>query len=452
MTACRSYRCRWWVAAVLATGVLTGAKATAIEGIVWAPSRDDAPIGDALPGASHIEPADYTSEVLPEPAMQPGSRLRSQRPSGLARPAPWQSRQFVAEGAVTAETLPPPRSRAGTRISPEGLPVPEGEMFLPEGEIIGDEYGLAGDPECCGAGCCEPNCCGDWNSCGPVPIWCLLPRPNLQGFEAIAGVQGFTGPANRGGSGSFGFQEGFNWGMPLCGGCVSAQVGMLWTQSNFDGNFITPDMRNQRFLTGGLFRRVDWGLQGGVAVDYLHDEWDYQIDLAQVRGELSWKFCGPNEVGFWFTTGIADDAGGLRQPVEAGEDTFRMIDTEVEWESNDLYAFFLRRQFACGGEGRVFGGFTGYSQGLMGADFTLPLNPCWSARAGFLYLTPEDNEDAQLPDFVQETWNVSIQLVWTPFKRIDGCANYSRALLNVADNGSFATRYTTTQFNQPNPQ
>jgi hypothetical protein len=75
----------------------------------------------------------------------------------------------------------------------------------------------------------------------------------------------------------------------------------------------------------------------------------------------------------------------------------------------------------------------------MGADLMLPINPCWSARAGFLYVTPEDNEESLLPDYAEESWNVSIQLVWTPFKRPDCGPNYSRALLNVADNGSFAT-------------
>jgi hypothetical protein len=267
-----------------------------------------------------------------------------------------------------------------------------------------------------------------------------LPRPNLGNFEVLAGVQGFTGPANRGGSGSFGFHEGFNWGTPLCGGCVSAQFGMLWTQSNFDGNYLTPDMRNQRFMTLGLFRRVDGGLQCGLAIDYLHDEWDYQIDVAQLRGELSFKFCSPNEVGFWFTTGIVEDSGDLLQP-EIDPGFIDIVENPVDWEANDLYAFFFRRQFACGGEGRIYGGFTGNSQGLMGADLMLPINPCWSARAGFIYLTPESNDEAVLPDFQEENWNVSIQMVWTPFRRHGCVPTHSRALFDVADNNSFATRY-----------
>lgn len=437
MIARRPHLASLLAAAMLAAGVLAGG-ASGREGVGWSPNRDEAPISDRVPG--EIEPAQHSSEILPEPTVQPRSRLASSRPGGLSRPAPWQANSILADSRGI-ETLPPPRSRAGTRISPEGLPVPGGEMLFDEGAFVGDEYGLAGDA-CCGPDCCEPNCCGDWNSCGPVPICCLLPRPNLQNFEVLAGVQGFTGPANRGGSGSFGFQEGFNWGTPLCGGCVSAQVGMLWTQSNLDGSFITPDMRNQRFLTAGLFRRVDWGLQGGLAIDYLHDEWDYQIDLAQLRGEIGWKFCGPSEVGFWFTTGVTDDSTDLAQPVSIGNDIL-INDTSVDWEANDLYAFYYRRQFACGGEGRAFGGWTGNSQGLMGADFTVPLNPCWSARAGFLYLTPCDSENVQLPDYAEENWNVSIQLVWTPFKRPDGCPNYSRALQTVADNGSFATRFIT---------
>lgn len=452
---CRSSFCKLLAAASLAAGMLAEQSARAIEGIAWSPNRDEAPVADV---SDEVSLAEFTAEILPEASTRSQGRLMSHRPARLSRPAPWDARTYIANEQMAAETLPAPRlsrpqsaqrSRAGRRISPEGLPVPGGETYFEEGAIGSDGFidggfvdsGYPSGAACCGDTCCEPNCCGDWNSCGPVPICCLLPRPNLAHFEVLGGVQGFTGPANRGGSGSFGFHEGFNWGFPLCGGCVSAQFGMLWTQSNFDGNYLTPDMRNQRFLTAGLFRRVDAGLQGGLAIDYLHDEWDYQVDVAQLRGEISFKFCSPNEVGFWFTTGVVDDGGDLNQPVLDPNGSIDFDVNPVTWQSNDLYAFFCRRQFACGGEGRVFGGFTGNSQGLMGADFMVPLNPCWSARAGFLYLTPEDNADSPLPDFQQEDWNVSVQLVWTPFRKTNCVPAHSRALFTVADNGSFATRF-----------
>src|SRR5262249_4616006 len=232
--------------------------------------------------------------------------LLMRRPAGLSRPAPTRARASWAAAPSAAESLP---SATGAPASPEGLPVPA-EGMLYDG-YQGNGPWLGGG-DCCGP--CGPNCCGNWRSCGPVPPCCLLPCIPLDNLEFFAGVQGFTGPANRGGSGSFGFHEGFNWGTPVCG-FLAWQWGVNWTQNNFDGNFLTNDQRNQIFLTAGMFRRVDWGLQGGLVVDYFHDEWDYSADLLQLRGELSCLYCGCNEVGFWFTAGVNDSTNlQIRRP------------------------------------------------------------------------------------------------------------------------------------------
>jgi hypothetical protein len=181
------------------------------------------------------------------------------------------------------------------------------------------------------------------------------------------------------------------------------------------------------------------GLQGGVVFDWLHDEWDYEVDLSQLRGELSWKCC-QDDFGAWVALGINDGSSVMGTPVDAGNNTIRVIDRNVNWDVNDMYAFFWRRQFQCGGEGRAFGGFTANGQWLVGADALVPLNPCWSLRGNFLYLIPNDDGQDPFPDFVEETWNVSLSLVWTPFARPSCGPNYCRPLFNVADNGSFATR------------
>jgi hypothetical protein len=166
------------------------------------------------------------------------------------------------------------------------------------------------------------------------------------------------------------------------------------------------------------------------------------LDLVQLRGEVSWKFCCPDEFGFWFTQGLSDDIADARIAVPVGADDIRIVTQGAEWESNDLYSFFWRRQFACGGEGRIFGGFTGASQGLMGADAQAPLNPCWNLRAGFLYVVPLDGEQQGIPDHAEETWNVSVSLVWTPYGGNPCGPNYCRPLFNVADNGTFATQFS----------
>ena len=422
----RGATCWSLAAAMLAVGLLAPAPGQAqIGGIVadeepaasWSPSRDDAELANG-PGRASL--AEFQNEVLPEGSPVTNSRLMSRRPAGLSRPAPWN--MTLAADGQSAEPISTPDG--GELASPRGLPVPQG--MYSQGSYV-DE----------GGSCCN-GCCGNWNTCGPAPICCLLPRLDCSSFEVFGGVQGFTGPANRGAGGSFGFHEGFNWGSSLCG-CGAFQVGTNWTQSNLDGSFITDETRDQVFVTGGWFRRCDMGLQGGVVVDWLHDEWDYEVDLTQIRAEVSWKCC-QDDFGAWVALGINDGESVINTVVEAGENTFRVIDVNAAWEVNDMYAFFWRRQFQCGGEGRAFGGFTANGQGLLGADALVPLNPCWSLRGNFLYLIPNDSNEDVVEDFTEETWNVSLSVVWTPFARPNGCQNYCRPLFNVADNGSFATR------------
>src|SRR4051794_27796315 len=363
--------------------------------LAWAPNRDDAIIIDGVPSA-----------MLPQDSALSKS-LQAQRPRSLARPMPMRSRTYMTEAPMATETLP---MITGTPRGPDGLPVAPGaeEYYDPTGMISAD--GATGDA-CCNSCCSLFGPCGSCNGgrgvCCWIPICIFIPRPPKDGLEFFGGVQGFTGPANRGGSGSFGFHEGFNWGLPL-GGFMAYQFGANWTQSNFDGSFLTPDTRNQLFLTGGLYRRVDWGLQGGVVVDYLHDAWDYNADLLQLRGELSYLYCGCNEIGFWFTAGL-NNADNLTMNLPTFRDQTGNVASAPGTASlvvNDIYAFFFRRTFASGGQGRLFGGFTSHSQGLVGGDATLPINPNWSLRSNFIYAAPSGGNSDTDPRFAQESWNI----------------------------------------------
>ncbi len=398
----------------LAIGLLVGGWLLAsivpahAQRVGWSPSRDEAVIAldDAVVGTGIRQTAEYVEEIAPTP----GRRLAAPRP---ARLMPRTSVGRMHEGPVEEPAI-------------------VGELPM--------SAGTPGDCTSCGGNNCGQcvDCCGNWNSCGPVPLCVLLPRPRLDNLEFTAGVHGFTGPLNRGAGGSFGFHEGFNFALPICyGDWGCGQVGAQWTQSNFDGSLLTEEQRNQIFLTAGFFRRVDWGLQCGLVFDYLHDEWDYELDLGQLRGELGWRYCGCHELGFRFSVGVNDDDGEFNVIAnDEQEVVIRQIDGHVE--VNDLFAFYYRRQFACGGEGRLFGGFTDNHQGLVGGDARVPLNACWSLAADFLYVVPTDDSD--FPAFAEETWNVSIGVVWTPCAR-PGCGpNYCRPLFDIANNGTFATR------------
>lgn len=404
---------------LLAGGWLLASSVPALgQRVGWSPSRDEAVILDdqSAVGTGVRQAAEFVEEIAP-PAGRP---LSAPRPARLM-PRTSVGRmheQIIEEPAIVSD-----------------VPVP---MEMHTGHP-GDCASCGGGVSCGGANCGQcVDCCGNWNSCGPVPLCVLLPRPCLNNLEFTAGVHGFTGPLNRGISGSFGFHEGFNFGLPICrGNWGCGQIGAQWTESNFDGSLLTEDQRNQIFLTAGFFRRVDWGLQAGIVFDYLHDEWDYELDLGQLRGELGWRYCGCHELGFRFSVGTNDDDGVFNILADdEGEIVLEQVQGRVE--VNDLFAFYYRRQFTCGGEGRLFGGFTNNHQGLFGGDARLPLSPWWSLAADFLYVVPTD--DSSVPGFAEETWNVSIGVVWTPFAK-PGCGpNYCRPLFDVASNGTFATR------------
>jgi hypothetical protein len=329
--------------------------------------------------------------------------------------------------AMSPEVIESPR--AGQRILiDEGA----GDVHLPHSDYWED----GGDCGSCGHTSYGRKYCGD-PACGGGD--CCLPCFRLDTIELFAGAHGFTGPLNRG-SGSFGFHEGINAGLPfICGFAI--QGGYQATQSNFEGAFFTPDDRTQSFVTVGLFRRVDLGLGGGVVVDYLSDEWDYDVNLAQLRGELSWKMPCEHEWGFWFAAGLdrsTIDARQVQFPVPGEEeDTVVISDGAYTVQPLDIYAFFYRKQFACGGECRAWGGFTDDSRGLLGGNVRLPVSTCLSFATDFLYIIPAESSQTA---FAEEAWNVSFNLVWTPRFRPRCGPEYCRPLFDVANNGSFVVQ------------
>jgi hypothetical protein len=214
------------------------------------------------------------------------------------------------------------------------------------------------------------------------------------------------------------------------------QVGYRGISSNYSGASFSEDSRNQGFITAGLFRRVDWGLQGGVVVDFLSDDWYYDtLELTQLRGELSWVYPQCHELGFWFSAGSKNN--DVQSVVLVDGQPQTLIET---YEPTDLMAFFYRRRFEeiGGGYGRLFAGFTGSSEGLIGADFKLPLTPSLALQSEFTYLVPKDGNNRVA--HLQEAWNVGITLIWYPGCRKATGIDYFRPLLDVADNGNFIVR------------
>ena len=316
--------------------------------------------------------------------------------------------------------------------------------------LFGSDVSLLGEVACGADGGFPCDCDGCVAACefDRLPLCLPLLRVNWCRFDFFAGVQGYTGPMNlvaadggndavRSGTGSFGFYQGFNEGRSLrrfLGIDLAAQFGLRATQSNLSGTEFTNDTRQQVFVTGGFFRRVDYGLQYGVVVDYLNEDWYFQADLTQLRGELSWRTRRCDEFGFQFMT----DLGGEQSATLLRDVTGNRIRSTASFEATDQYRFFYRWRLRDEGSWSVFGGWSEDKHGLLGTQIDLPLMQQVALQTGFTYLVPDDALGQV--DHRSEAWNVSLGLVLRPGGPRRGVQRYSTPLLSVADNGTFVLR------------
>ncbi|TWU60648.1 hypothetical protein Poly51_09280 [Rubripirellula tenax] len=418
-------------------------------------------------------------------ALAAGNQLRTpqkKRTSTIARAATGQVRPALAEAPLDGTLI---RSKAANQVRQVGFldgctngcgPVCDccdsGPSCGMESSC-GIEAGCGFEPGCgfdngCGVESCqscgpptcgmesylgEPACgmemygdCSCDACCGPnsIPVCLPLLRINWCRFQFFAGVQGFKGPMNfanttaanpnsRSGSGSFGFYEGLNEGRSLkrwLGWDMAAQLGFRATQSNLSGAEFTDETRNQVFVTGGLFRRVDYGLQYGLVFDYLNDDWWYQGRMTQLRGEVSWKTADCHGFGFQFMSGLGDDSSDTFVRNSAGV----LTRSTINFEPTDQYRLFYRRLLAGSGDWTAFGGWTDRSDTILGAGMNLPLRQKLMLSLGSTYLIP--NQDSTNFGNREENWNISMGLVYRPGGPM-GCGRYCRPLFDVADNGTF---------------
>ena len=270
---------------------------------------------------------------------------------------------------------------------------------------------------------------------GPDTPWNeSLKRWWTRDLEIFGGVHGFKGPFDQGRNGNFGFHEGFNFGAPLGIFDWGWQFGAEAAQSNFSSDdAVDPRSadRNQFFVTGGIFKRArEWGFQWGVTYDWLHDVYYTAADMKQIRSDTSFLFPGGvHEIGYFGAYGT----GGAN---------WVLLDRQVKYfivmESTDVFAFYYRRYFDGGGDGRIWLGFSGRGDGLVGGEIRVPMGKSWELENRFNYLIPKQGSGTGAE--AQESWGVTIDLVFYvghPAR----CERYHpyRPMLNVADNTLFMT-------------
>ena len=398
--------------------------------------------------------------------------LRRGEPRPMAPQQPGTVRSVPREWSPvrTPEVRTPVRTVSGVMQPGPGLPsdgwtaddleaVP-GEMDaapIPMDDVYGG-YESIGPCDSCGdcslgmCGDCGCGACGDcaYGACGPGypgcwygPWWGWQQFWHRQSwwishFSFFAGVHGFKGIADRGRNGNFGFHEGLNWGAPLGDPFnLGYQLGVQVVHSDFSGHQAAEDDiircsdRDQVFFTGGLFRRAPCGgMQGGVVFDLLHDRYYATANLRQIRTESALVFsCGRREIGFWGAFGVSDDV----------LDFYRRDQAEngiVLLKPRDTYSLFYRRHFSGGGQGRVWAGISGNGDALLGGDCRIPIGTHWALENSFTYMVPKDGSGGVAQQ--EETWNVSIHLVWYPCREARCAINSPfHPLFRVADNGLF---------------
>jgi hypothetical protein len=379
--------------------------------------------------------ADWQQRVLKQ--SQPPRRVASDRwvsPSQSAGQMPTEQSQ-MASAAMPMEQPARVKTRAkwvsGREVIPPGTPVPQFDEPMTADEAFSTEGG-GGCSECggdeCGGDSCDGPECGQACDFG-YEIFDGRCHRWLRDFSFFVGGDAFKGPLDRGKNGNFGLNEGLNLAGPLGDpwGC-GYQIGANFVQSNFSGapTISTPNYtlfapcRRQTFVTGGIFRRaLCHGFQGGVAFDYLHDEYYQSADLTQIRSETGFVINDSYEIGYYGVYGLQTD---------------RVIDGKLD--PTDMFVIYMRRYFDTGGEGRLWGGATGSGDGLLGVDLWLPLGKGFALENRINYMIPKQGSGATAQP--RESWGFAVQLVWYPGQTaVCMKQNPFRAMFNVADNSLF---------------
>jgi len=396
------------------------------------PRRVAAPV---RPVAAAVEkPMEQASEPIVEPPYtarltRPAPPVDSERPAApvampvssrstravAAQPRPMRRPPVVPTGRRSTSTAGQHRHAAHRQtewLNAEEVPA---DIQLEQGPVL-NEHGHGCECEACVSHCgAECHVCDDW-------CW-------SQDLILFGGTQGFKSAPDRGQNGNFGFHEGINWGGPMWNRYgIGYQIGAQVTHSDLSGTQVNgvfdDDPRSQAFLSAGLFRRGDQfnRLQMGVVADWLRDEYLIDVNLTQVRAEMSYFLTPRNEVGF---------AGAFNAKADSG----RVVTTQEEWAPVEQYNVFWRHRFSTTSEGRLMAGTTGEGDGLFGGETMVAISPRFALQGAFLYLNPGGGTT----DAVSlESWGISMNMIWYPgqsgFRSIQ---SLYRPLFNVADNSTF---------------
>lgn len=402
----------------------------------------------------------------PRRTVDPRSNVNSTRGLNSRRIQPMQASRVPS-------SYVPQHLRLTQYVSQESVVEDQAPIMSQEEMFIGDEVYMDSDCgncgeclDCCGSSggyfdACDP--CFDRGGCDPCVLqncWLRHLGPLFRNSEWNFGAVGFKSPrydmlleykTNTGedvqknivfDDSSYGFNFDFNSGIPLCHltcGLLSAQFGARWVHSNFDGKPISKDGRRQVFVTTGLYRRVDYGLQVGVVTDFLQDDWYVTTKVNQVRGDIAWVYPSGKMFGFKFATGTRSDGNEKSwQHVPYHKPGAPVIDITYTNNTRTLeyYRFYYQYLAPCGGTAEYFAGWSEQNQAIFGADWDVPLKDFVAIKTGFTYFGPgRDTVDIDIGGDGHDSWNIYTGCVYRPRGR-SWYRCYDKPLFNVADNGT----------------
>jgi hypothetical protein len=155
----------------------------------------------------------------------------------------------------------------------------------------------------------------------------------------------------------------------------------------------------------------------------MHDHWYVTMNLLQIRAEISYLL-GFHELGIWAAAHTKSDTQGAPSSFDT---------PTVTWQANNQYNLFYRANFSYGAVGRMWIGVTDYGDVTFGGDATAPLSERWAIQIAQNYLLPRG--DSSVPKSVQETWGLTLAMVWYPHAKTPNCRfDPYRPLFPVADN------------------
>jgi len=383
---------------------------------------DDAP--GRLPAASQPSVAQTLPSPAPAASIPPSTTLELDM-GGMPTEMPGMSMEGGFDPAMAGQASDP------------GMWMGQYPAQVHVESFYDDPYACEDDEPCC-----------IWEHDGRICAWLRrFGRPYYgwrwyRDFTASAGVTSFTNPTNLGIAGNYGVNEYLNWAMPFWNAFgIGWQLGARGVQTNFQsttlnvgGTPFTVGSRDQVFVTTGFFTRAfeGRGLQGGAVYDYLSDGWFQDINVAQIRSEVSYVW-GYHEIGYWGAHNVTEQLG-IFTPRQS---------TQLTGTSLDFYTAFYRLHFGDANEWRVWGGASGNGDGLVGSSMRAPMSRSLALEGTFTYLIPKQTERVSIDSigttatYGPAAWNVSVNLVYYPAGRSRrSLASPYRPLFDVADNGS----------------